>query len=58
MRGFTVCRQVCDVALPALEVARLQLAGGALLACFAVGVVLVRALRLPPSAGQDGAVAR
>jgi len=58
VRGFTVCRQVCDVALPALEVARVQLAGGALLACLALGVVLVRALRLPRSAGDDGAVAR
>ena len=58
VRGFTLCRQVLGAAQPALEVARLPLAGGALLACIAVGVVLLRALRLPRNEGSNGVVSQ
>jgi len=56
MRDFTLCQQLFSVAEPALNSARLPLAAGALAACLAVGVLLVRALRVP--AGGDPMVAR
>ncbi len=47
VRDLALCRQLLAVAQPALETMRVPLAMGALLACAAVGVLLVRTLRAP-----------
>jgi hypothetical protein len=57
LSNFTLCRQVCEAALPALDLVRIPLAIGAFTACLAIGIVLVRAVRMPRSV-RDGEMAQ